>query len=209
MYTIDAADWTKRDHQFTEDALKVFPNAADHIIQVAWQVYVNAVTRNGMLIAGRHSHQQFDWGATEATLKSLAHHIGGPDIAAHPIPVGIVMKKSDGKPGEIVVEYHTIGALKDQRGAILDEPDWALLVNDAWVLGGINSAKHFTIVSPLSWINLWYKIGKTWRQWFLSRSPGDAVTANGRMTVTAREMIGLKDMGGYAITRHGAHLIVA
>jgi len=53
---------------------------------------------------------------------------------------------------------------------------WSLLANDAWLLGGVNSHKEFKIVSPLKWDNLWNEKEK-------------------RMTVTARELIGITSFG--------------
>jgi len=53
---------------------------------------------------------------------------------------------------------------------------WSLLANDAWLLGGVNSHKEFKIVSPLKWDNLWNEKDQ-------------------RMTVTARELIGITSFG--------------
>jgi hypothetical protein len=66
-------------------------------------------------------------------------------------------------------------------GAILDATHWSLLANDAWLLGGIHAQTEFHFASPLRWENLW-----------------DA--ARGRMTVTAREVIGIVSFG-YRIRR--------
>jgi hypothetical protein len=66
-------------------------------------------------------------------------------------------------------------------GAILDAAHWSLLANDAWLLGGIHAQTEFHFASPLRWENLW-----------------DA--ARGRMTVTAREVIGIVAFG-YRIRR--------
>ena len=53
---------------------------------------------------------------------------------------------------------------------------WSILANDAWLLGGINSQADFRIVSELKEENLWNAKDK-------------------RMTVTARELIGLDSFG--------------
>jgi hypothetical protein len=53
---------------------------------------------------------------------------------------------------------------------------WSLLANDAWLLGGVNSHTDFRIVSPLTWENLWNE-------------------KEHRMTVTARELIGITSFG--------------
>jgi hypothetical protein len=67
------------------------------------------------------------------------------------------------------------------QGSILIAKDWSLLANDAWVLGGIHAGTEFHFASPLSWENLW-------------------VTAEGRITVTAREAIDITACG-YEISR--------
>jgi len=66
-------------------------------------------------------------------------------------------------------------------GAILDAARWSLLANDAWLLGGIHAQTEFHFASPLRWENLWNE-------------------ARGRMTVTAREVIGIVSFG-YRIRR--------
>jgi len=66
-------------------------------------------------------------------------------------------------------------------GSILNAGQWSLLANDAWVLGGIQARTEFHFASPLRWENLW-----------------DA--RDSRMTVTAREGIGITAFG-YRISR--------
>jgi hypothetical protein len=55
------------------------------------------------------------------------------------------------------------------------------LANDAWLLGGVHAQTEFHFASPLSWKNLWDE-------------------KSGRMTVTAREAIGIT-VHGYQIQR--------
>ena len=66
-------------------------------------------------------------------------------------------------------------------GSILSASLWSLLANDAWVLGGIHARTEFHFASPLRWENLWDEGGS-------------------RMTVTAREVIGIT-ASGYRIIR--------
>ena len=66
-------------------------------------------------------------------------------------------------------------------GSILSAGHWSLLANDAWVLGGIQARTEFHFASPLRWKNLWDARGN-------------------RMTVTAREVIGITAFG-YRISR--------
>ena len=66
-------------------------------------------------------------------------------------------------------------------GSILNAGHWSLLANDAWVLGGIHARTEFHFASPLRWENLWDERGR-------------------RMTVTAREVIGITAFG-YRISR--------
>ncbi len=66
-------------------------------------------------------------------------------------------------------------------GSILNAANWSLLANDAWLLGGIHARTEFHFASPLRWENLWDE-GK------------------GRITVTAREAIGITSFG-YRIIR--------
>jgi hypothetical protein len=61
-------------------------------------------------------------------------------------------------------------------GGILSAGHWSLLANDAWVLGGIYARTEFHFASPLRWENLWDESGS-------------------RMTVTAREVIGITAFG--------------
>jgi len=68
-----------------------------------------------------------------------------------------------------------------QIGSILDSKSWSLLANDAWLLGGIHASTEFHFASPLRWSNLW----------------DDNM---GRITVTAREVIGITSHG-YKISR--------
>ena len=69
----------------------------------------------------------------------------------------------------------------DDSGSILNASHWSLLANDAWVLGGIHARTEFHFASPLRWENLWDERGR-------------------RMTVTAREVIGITSCG-YRISR--------
>jgi hypothetical protein len=69
----------------------------------------------------------------------------------------------------------------DDSGSILNAGHWSLLANDAWVLGGIHARTEFHFASPLRWQNLWDARGS-------------------RMTVTAREVIGITAFG-YGISR--------
>jgi hypothetical protein len=66
-------------------------------------------------------------------------------------------------------------------GSILSASLWSLLANDAWVLGGLHARTEFHFASPLRWENMWDERGK-------------------RMTVTAREVIGITAFG-YRIIR--------
>jgi hypothetical protein len=66
-------------------------------------------------------------------------------------------------------------------GSILSAGRWSLLANDAWLLGGIHARTEFHFASPLRWSNLWN-------------------AADGRMTITARELIGIAAFG-YTIRR--------
>lgn len=69
----------------------------------------------------------------------------------------------------------------DDSGSILSASHWSLLANDAWVLGAIHARTEFHFASPLRWDNLWDERGR-------------------RMTVTAREVIGITAFG-YRISR--------
>jgi hypothetical protein len=69
----------------------------------------------------------------------------------------------------------------DDSGSILSAGLWSLLANDAWLLGGIYARTEFHFASPLRWENLWDERGS-------------------RMTVTAREVIGITAFG-YGISR--------
>ena len=69
----------------------------------------------------------------------------------------------------------------DGSGSILSADLWSLLANDAWLLGGIHARTEFHFASPLRWENLWDEGGS-------------------RMTVTAREVIGITAFG-YRIIR--------
>jgi hypothetical protein len=68
-----------------------------------------------------------------------------------------------------------------ESGSILSASIWSLLANDAWVLGGIHARTEFHFASPLRCENLWDERGN-------------------RMTVTAREVIGITAFG-YRISR--------
>ena len=61
-------------------------------------------------------------------------------------------------------------------GSILSAELWSLLANDAWLLGGIRARTEFHFASPLRWSNLWDE-------------------TRDRMTVTAREVIGITAFG--------------
>ena len=68
-----------------------------------------------------------------------------------------------------------------EHGSILDTESWSLLANDAWLLGSIHANTEIHFASPLSWTNLWDE-------------------PKHRITVTAREAIGITSMG-YKIER--------
>jgi hypothetical protein len=69
----------------------------------------------------------------------------------------------------------------EDSGSILSAGHWSLLANDAWVLGGIHARTESHFASPLKWENLWDERGN-------------------RMTVTAREVIGITAFG-YRVRR--------
>ena len=69
----------------------------------------------------------------------------------------------------------------DQIGSILNSKNWSLLANDAWLLGSIHANTEFHFASPLRWSNLWDE-------------------NMNRITVTAREIIGITSQG-YEICR--------
>lgn len=70
----------------------------------------------------------------------------------------------------------------DTGGSILNSTNWTLLVNDAWVLGGVHKRIDFYLASPRVRNNLYDTKAK-------------------RMTVTARELAGLKTFG-YRLISH-------
>lgn len=84
----------------------------------------------------------------------------------------------EGFPSIDEIMRQNLGVLGEQGGggAILDAAHWSVLANDAWLLGGIHARTEFHFASPLRWENLW-----------------DA--ASGRMTITAREVIGIVTFG--------------
>jgi len=69
----------------------------------------------------------------------------------------------------------------DKSGSILNSKNWSLLANDAWLLGSIHAVTEFHFASPISLSNLWDENMK-------------------RITVTAREIIGITEHG-YLICR--------
>ena len=69
----------------------------------------------------------------------------------------------------------------DKSGSILNSKNWSLLANDAWLLGSIHAVTEFHFASPISLSNLWDENMK-------------------RITVTAREIIGITEHG-YEICR--------
>lgn len=71
--------------------------------------------------------------------------------------------------------------VREEIGGILSTKNWTLLANDAWLLGGLHARTTFHFASPLCWNNLWDVERK-------------------RMTVTARELIGIV-ASGYELKR--------
>ncbi|MDB9454021.1 hypothetical protein [Dolichospermum circinale] len=63
-----------------------------------------------------------------------------------------------------------------ESGCILNSENWTLIANDAWVIGGIHANTDFHFASPLRWSNLWNNDRK-------------------RMSITAREIIGITSFG--------------
>lgn len=83
-------------------------------------------------------------------------------------------------PSIDAIMKENLGTLAEEStgpiGSILDTRNWSLLANDAWLLGSIQAMTEFHFASPLSWSNLW-----------------DNTMA--RITVTAREVIGITTQG--------------
>lgn len=77
--------------------------------------------------------------------------------------------------------FETLHERSQDVGSILDTANWSLLANDAWLLGSLHALTEFHFASPLRWRNLWDEKGQ-------------------RMTVTAREVIGITS-SGYSIMR--------
>ena len=63
-----------------------------------------------------------------------------------------------------------------ESGCILNSENWTLIANDAWIIGGIHANTDFHFASPLRWSNLWNNDRK-------------------RMSITAREIIGITSFG--------------
>lgn len=106
--------------------------------------------------------------------------------------VGRLALRTDGRwvpsnedfPSIDEIMRENLGVMTDalgSAGAVLDAKNWSLLANDAWVLGGIHARTEFHFASPLSWENFWD-------------------SQRERMTVTAREAIGIMSFG-YEIFR--------
>ena len=120
------------------------------------------------------------------------------DFDGNPVDFGITivgrlaLKSSDGSWISADENFPSIDAIMRENLKIMDENTedsgtilsanlWSLLANDAWLLGGIQAHTEFHLASPLRWENLWDKRGN-------------------RMTVTAREVIGISSFG-YSIIR--------
>jgi hypothetical protein len=77
--------------------------------------------------------------------------------------------------------FQTLHERSRDIGSVLDTANWSLLANDAWLLGSLHALTEFHFASPLRWSNLWDEKSQ-------------------RMTVTAREVIGIAS-SGYSIMR--------
>jgi len=94
------------------------------------------------------------------------------------------MPSDEAFPSIDAIMQQNLGILTEaspEPGSILHTDDWSLLANDAWLLGGLHAQTEFHFASPLRWTNLWDEEA-------------------GRMTITAREAIGIT-MHGYRIQR--------
>ena len=123
----------------------------------------------------------------------LLNFDGQPEASGLTV-VGRLALKADGRwvtsneefPSIDEIMRENLGVMTDASGtagAVLDAKNWSLLANDAWLLGGIHARTEFHFASPLSWENFW-----------------DGQSE--RMTVTAREAIGIMSFG-YEIVRPG------
>jgi hypothetical protein len=99
--------------------------------------------------------------------------------------VGRLARRADGRwvpadegfPSIDEIMRENLGVMGETGGgAILDAARWSLLANDAWLLGGIHARTEFHFASPLRWGNLWEE-------------------PRARMTITARELIGIVAFG--------------
>ena len=63
-------------------------------------------------------------------------------------------------------------------GSIMDSSNWTILVNDAWLLGGVHSHTQFYLASPRTLDNIYDNVGP---------AP--------RLTATGRELTGLRVFG--------------
>lgn len=109
---------------------------------------------------------EYCWLAYQKSLTSSGHLVIGrvSDLNA----AGLYAKVADIVGG---------GTLFDQSssGNLLQMDKWALVMNDAWILGGIHRQGLFRLASPRVLDNLWNK--------------------NGYFVVTAREILGLLHFG--------------
>jgi hypothetical protein len=77
--------------------------------------------------------------------------------------------------------FKTLDERSQDVGSVLDTTHWSLLANDAWLLASLHALTEFHFASPLHWANMWDDNKM-------------------RITVTAREVIGITS-SGYDITR--------
>jgi hypothetical protein len=73
----------------------------------------------------------------------------------------------------------------DYGGSVMNSVNWTILMNDAWVLGGIHSHTPFYLASPRTQVNV-------------------AAGAPRGMTVTGRELIGVTTFGYEIVHAHAS-----
>lgn len=143
----------------------------------AWQMYVLARWDSRALVEGGKSYNVIGRLNKPPVIEAPKGTRGFPNVHLR-------IEIDPGIYWSLQIGQHTVSFID----FTLQSDFWKIFVNDAWLLGGIEGGKHFLLLSPLSLMNLYDEDSR-------------------RMTVTAREAIGLVKLG-YSFARTEArHLI--
>jgi hypothetical protein len=165
----------------------------DRAVAEARDLYLEsagAQDREGMERAFSADGQRVAFGVYKAAQWAIESHKDKGLIVGNRLDKDHVVARENipGIDAGMIENFRTMSEATERgQGEILDSDNWTVLVNDAWLLGGIHYIAQFFLASPRSSENIYRTVRPDWFRPDRQFRPG--------FTVFSRELIGLVSCG--------------